>query len=214
MQTDAPLIVHDESQVEEKLQKIGLSKLEIVEVAHAAAAAKADALPVDPSGTPGTLSYINGVRTIRLILGQKNWRIVKTGNVEATVNDDLNIQLLFQNVDLACHEHKEPHSISAKGSASRRLITIGQTDLFDDTTQETIETPVHGKNPTVWIVCVSINDTSLCAEVSRPKTFRGNQFEGFHERIFVLNENSDPIIDENNSINDDIDDFDFEISRR
>jgi hypothetical protein len=87
----------------------------VTSIARKAAAAKAEALEIDPSSTPGTLAYINGVRAIRMDLLPLGWRLSRTGNVEATVNDKLGIQICFQNVDIACTE-QNPQAISGKGA--------------------------------------------------------------------------------------------------
>ena len=97
----APLIVRDTQDVETALSKIGLTREIVVEVALSAAAARADSLPVDPSSAPGMLSYIYGVRAIRMNLLKRGWRESRQGNVEATVNDEVGVQLCFQNVDAA-----------------------------------------------------------------------------------------------------------------
>ena len=69
-------------------------------------------------------AYINGVRAIRMDLLPLGWRLSRTGNVEATVNDKLGIQICFQNVDIACTE-QNPQAISGKGAGSRKLIQNG-----------------------------------------------------------------------------------------
>jgi hypothetical protein len=96
------IVVREEREVRRGLKAVGLTPLIVREVAIAAVSARAEALSVDPNGAPGLLSYIYGVRTIRLQLLPKGWRVDRSGNVEATVNDELGVQLFFQNVDRAC----------------------------------------------------------------------------------------------------------------
>ncbi|HEY9135566.1 MAG TPA: hypothetical protein VIM85_07215, partial [Pseudomonadales bacterium] len=81
------------------------------------------------------------------------------------------------------------HAISGKGSASRKLVAAGQGDLFEQ--PNLIFSSKVGSTPTVWVVCVSADDQSIRAEVSCPTSFEGAQFEGFHRRIFVLDESFD-----------------------
>jgi len=209
----APLIVRTDQDVEESLEQVALTKDIVVEVALSAAAARADTLPVDPSSAPGVMSYIHGVRAIRLKLLKAGWRMSREGNVESTVNDEQGIQLFFQNVDIACDENKIPHAISGKGPASRNLVAAGQGDLFDDASIDG-GVKVFGSTPTVWIICVSVDSVSVRAEVSCPTSFEGSQFESFHQRIFVLDENFEPTIGRNDSIDEDTDDFDVQISKK
>ncbi|KXS54736.1 MAG: hypothetical protein AWU57_867 [Marinobacter sp. T13-3] len=207
-----PIIVDDEATAEQDLAAIGLSAGLIRKVALAAAAGRAESLRVDPVSAPGQLAYIYGVRELRLGLEREGWRINRDGNVEATVNNDLGIQLFFQNVDIACSK-RTPQAISKKGKASRDLIAASQTDMFSELSDEIGEN-VHGTIPAVWIVCVSSDGQSVRAEVSCPKQFEGSQFEDFHHRIFVLNESFEPSFEPNEADSNTFDDFDVNISRK
>ena len=214
MPDNAPLIVRDPQNIETALSKIGLTREIVTNIALSAVAARADSLSVDPSSAPGMLSYIYGVRAIRMNLLKRGWRVSRQGNVESTVNDEIGIQLFFQNVDIACNHFKNPHAISGKGAASRSLVAAGQGELFGRST-DTFEADVFGRTPVVWVICVSVEGPSVRAEVSCPQIFEGVQFENFHQRIFVLDESFEPTIDRNNITTDeDADDFDVEISKK
>ena len=176
-------------QVRRELRQLGLTPETVTTIARKAAAAKAEALEIDPSSTPGTLAYIFGVRAVRTALMALGWRMSRAGNVESTVNDELGIQICFQNVDFACTD-RHPQAISGKGAGSRKLIQEGQTELFDREAPEAVD--AFGSTPTVWVVCVSTDDKKLRAEVSCPEAFEGNQFEGFSKRIWVVDEDLAP----------------------
>ncbi|KPC21749.1 Uncharacterized protein AC499_3184 [Pseudomonas amygdali pv. lachrymans] len=45
-----------------------------------------------------------------------------------------------------------------------------------------------GAFPVIWLVCVAASVDRIQVEVSRPKPFTSDQFEGFFERIFVADE--------------------------
>lgn len=195
------IVVSDAWSVGQELRALGLTLEGITDIARQAAAAKAEALAVDPCSTPGTLAYIHGVRAIRLKLIPEGWRISRSGNVESTINDDLGIQLVFQNVDLAC-DTRDPQAISGKGAGSRKLVEFGkQGELFER--HDTPATESLGVVPTVWVLCVSTEGKKLRAEVSCPDAFEGNQFEGFSKRIFVVNEDFGPNLSQNISLDDD-----------
>jgi hypothetical protein len=185
-----PVLVQADWHVRQELKALGLTPQIVAEIARASASAKAQALEVDPLSTPGTLSYIHGVRAIRTQLIPLGWRISRNGNVEATVNDDLAVQLCFQNVDVACAE-RDPQAISSKGAGSRKLILWGhQGELFERSA--VAKTQIRGAAPVVWVVCVSTSDNRLRAEVSCPLVFEGDQFDGFTKRILVLDEELGP----------------------
>lgn len=181
-----PNIVSKPREVDVALHEIGLTPEIVREVAIAAASARAEALPIDPCSAPGTKAYHEGVRQTRLKLLPLGWRISRVGNVEATVNDDLGVQILFQNVDRACTA-VDPCAISGKGPTARQLINCGQGDLFDSPRRSSKPSKL-GNAPVVWLICVSSDDDSVQAEVSCPLEFEGDQFSGFSPRIFVVND--------------------------
>lgn len=180
--------------VERELATLGLTAEFVKRVARQSRSAKMETLPIDPCNSPGTQAYIYGVRATRkALLRKKGWRMCRTGNVEATVNDKLGVQLLFQNVDLACDPTHDPESISSKGSGARQLVHSGnQGELF--ATNQPRRLGKIGVTPKVWLLCVSSDEKTLRAEVSAPKNFEGEQFAGFSKRIFVIDEKFDPQI--------------------
>lgn len=194
--------------VRQSLALLGLTEEIVREVAFAATGARASCLKVDPSGAPGSLSYFMGVRHIRLSLLPAGWVLARDGNVESTVNHELGVQLVFQNVDRACGPN-DPLAMSAKGAGSRNLVKSGQADMFDLPTRGDASV---GKSPTVWLLCVSTNGDAVCAEVSCPEVFEGNQFEGFTRRIFVVDEGLGTEPTRRGSNSDDSGDFEFDIA--
>lgn len=174
--------------VHEQLAALGMTPEIVTNIARLVAAAKAEALEVDPANSPGQRAYMMGVRATRLMLLPQGWRLSRAGGVEATVNDELGIQICYQTVDVACTE-QEPRAISGKGAGSRKLIQDGQGELF---TRDTPTSPIPlGATPKVWVICVSTESKKLRAEVSCPDAFEGEQFEGFSTRIFVVDEDLD-----------------------
>lgn len=209
-----PIVVIPVGQGESALNALGLTPEIIKNVAQAASAARADSLAVDPCSAPGTQAYIYGVRSIRLQLLPNGWRMSRAGNVESTVNDELGIQLCFQNVDQACGD-RDPEAISGKGSGSRKLIHDGrQTELFENGDRNMPKT--IGSTPTVWVICVSADDKHVRAEVSCPEIFEGEQFDGFSKRIFVVDEALDPKPrpDKKSDGEDDAAEFDVQIAKK
>lgn len=204
-----PVIVSAEWEVDQALRELGLTREIVREVASAAAAARAEALAVDPCSSAGTLSYIYGVRTIRLKLLPLGWKEAREGNVEATVNHERAVQLVFQNVHRACGED-DPEAISGKGAGSRKLINSGQFELFEKPADT-----ATGRYPLVWMICVSADDNSVRAEVSCPAAFEGNQFNGFTRRLFVVDESFEPVPNKRENSDDDSDlHFDIPVTKK
>lgn len=188
-------IIAEGPDAEMELATLGLTTEIVKKVARQSRSAKMETLPIDPCNSPGTQAYIYGVRAIRkALLRKKGWRMCRKGNLEATVNDVLGVQVLFQNVDLACNPTKDPESISGKGSGSRSRIKSGnQGELFDGNQPRRLGK--IGTTPKVWLVCISSDENSLQAEVSAPKNFEGDDFNGFSKRIFVINEKFEPQVE-------------------
>ncbi|WP_045605051.1 hypothetical protein [Burkholderia pseudomallei] len=214
------IVVSEPLDTEQELSQLGLKVSVAQKIAHAASAARASALEIDVAFTPGMLSHIYGNRQLRLELLPLGWRKGRFNNVESVINDELGIQIIFQNVDIACVPEHSPQAISGKGSGSRQLVQNGlQSELWENpvnppTDPSQLESK-RGVTPTVWMFCVSNDGKRLRAEVSKPSNFEGDQFEDFSKRIFVLDEESgtDPDISINPSSggNDDAD-FDIDVS--
>lgn len=213
------VVVCEPFNAEEELSLLGLRSSIAQKVARAASAARASALEIDVAFAPGMLSHIHGNRHLRLELLPLGWRKGRFNNVESVINDDLGIQIIFQNVDLACDPEHSPQAISGKGAGSRQLVQNGlQSELWEkpinppsDATQAN---SMRGVTPSVWIFCVSHDGKRLRAEISKPGRFEGDQFENFSKRIFVLDEESgtDPEITIRPSAGGDGDtDFDIEV---
>lgn len=199
-------------QVRQALAALGLTEEIVRGIAMAAGAARASTIDVDPAGTPGQMSYIYGVRQIRLDLLPLGWRKARFNNVESTVNDELGVQLVFQNVDVACTA-KDPEAISGKGAASRQLVANGTADMFDNAA--VFSKSKHGSTPRVWLFCFSSGPNGVSAEISCPESFEGNQFQGFSERIWVVDQDGSPSAEPRKDTGPDDDlDLDVVISRK
>ncbi|ASM77355.1 hypothetical protein VITFI_CDS1577 [Vitreoscilla filiformis] len=212
MQQQKSVVFNQDSEVRHRLRKLGLTTEIVRLIARRVAAAKAEALEIDPTNAPGMLAYIHGVRATRMeLLKVSGWRMSRAGNVESTVNDKLGIQICFQNVDAACTE-PNPQAISGKGAGSRKLIQNGlggQGELFGREAPESVD--AIGSTPTVWVVCVSTDDKKLRAEVSCPEVFQGSQFAGFSERIWVVDEDIAPTVEPVDRPEDDSDSVEHEV---
>jgi hypothetical protein len=190
------MIVSDPVDAANEIAQFGLSLAVVQKVARVASAGRASALDIDVAFAPGMLAHIQGNRQIRRELLPRGWRIGRLNNVESVINDDLGVQIVFQNVDRACELSYSPQAISGKGAGARQLVQAGlQAELFEkpvaiDSSKESSVTSQRGVIPTVWMFCVSDNGNRLRAELSKPDNFEGNQFGKFSRRIFVLDEQS------------------------
>jgi hypothetical protein len=188
------IVVTDPINAEQEMAQFGLTLPIAQKVARVASAGRASALDIDVAFAPGMFSHIYGHRQLRRELLPRGWRLGRQNNVESVVNDELGIQIVFQNVDMACDLGQSPQAISGKGAGARKLVQDGlQGELWDKPTIGTNSGQSisrYGVTPSVWMFCVSDDGNRLRAELSKPENFEGNQFGRFSKRIFVLDEES------------------------
>jgi hypothetical protein len=189
------VVISEPLNAEQELSELGMTLSIARKVARAASAGRASALDIDVAFTPGMLSHIHGNRHLRLQLLPQGWRKGRFNNVESVINDELGIQIVFQNVDMACERSHSPLAISGKGAGSRQLVQAGlQKELWENPVNPPMDanqaSSRKGVTPLVWMFCVSNDGKRLRAELSKPHNFEGDQFEEFSKRIFVLDEES------------------------
>jgi len=128
-----PIIISAPVDAEQEISQLGLKLTIAQKIARVASAARASALEIDVAFTPGMLSHIYGNRQLRLELLPLGWRKGRFNNVESVINDELGIQIVFQNVDMACVLEHSPQAISGKGAGSRQLVQDGlQGELWEN----------------------------------------------------------------------------------
>jgi hypothetical protein len=166
----------------------GLKKEELVRIAHAALIGRNDSTGIDPVNAKGILMYICGTREMRRILLPKGWRIDRTDSIEATYSEQRRIKIIYQNTDTAAETHREPKAISGKGPAAVRMVETSQFSLFPEwqDTNHTTTTVIGHDKASAWFFCVAMNGDEIVAELCCPRSVEGDQFSGFHERIFIL----------------------------
>jgi hypothetical protein len=181
----ADRIVAQDYEVGSRLDQLGLSASELIEVVHQAVAAKANFVLNQPLNAAGQLSYIYGTGALRDALRAKGWQIDRTGNIEATYDPSTGIKIVFQNADTACEDDRDPKAISDKGPAASKAVDLGQASLFPEYDIEDQEKQ-RKENAALWYLFVHINGDDVRAELSFPKRIEDGQFKGFNERIYII----------------------------
>lgn len=202
-------IFQEPEEITNKLSQFGISKEELLAVALEAASQRNNATPLQPINAPGTLSYIFGVEALRLAFMQKDgWESNRDKGIESVFNRDLNIKILFQNVDIACGK-TTPKAISEKGSGVKKLLETNPSGYLFNYMQDEDDAEA---NRNTWFFCVSSNNEEVRAELSLPHSIKNKQFSYFKERIFILSDN-DWTPTEHDDL-DDTEDFDITITRK
>ena len=174
----------EKQSTEERLQTLGLTKEGLMLVARNSLSARNEAVINHPTNAPGTLTYIEGVRSLRDIFCGNDWAIYKPDNLELIHNEELGIKIGFQNVDIACNLDSPPIARSKKGFGSVRACIGNENHSLPLSSVMDMPLPQD----------VKIHDTSVlyylmlaedgAVELSCPTIKRG-EFHLFVERIFI-----------------------------
>lgn len=178
-------IIWQDYEIGSRLDELGLTAAELIEVVKQAVAAKASYVLNFPLNAAGQLSYIYGTGGLRDVLRVKGWEIDRTGNIEATYNPTTGMKIVFQNVDSACDDSRDPKAISDKGPAATRAVDLGQESLFAEFNEDD-ERQRARDNASLWYFCVHINGDDVRAELSFPRSIEEKQFKDFNERIYII----------------------------
>ncbi len=204
-------VYKDDEDITSRLSEFGVTKDDLMKIVHAAAGGRNATVPNDPITAGGHFAYIYGTRALRDVFLAKEWKRDREHNIESVLNPKDRTKIIFQNVDHAADPSRIPKALSAKGAASERIVDFAQQSLFPEFDKEDEEKA----NASVWFFCVSVQGEHVRAELSRPYSLAGGQFNGFIERIFILQNEDWSNIDITN--NDDIlapEEFDVNITRK
>jgi hypothetical protein len=150
-------------------------------------AERSNTIDADIAGAAGTLAYLHGSRHLRLLAMSNGYQLSREKNIEASLDVKSGIMIAYQNVDVACSKFRSPKAIHGKKSGSADIIDRAQGALFPpDAIPEMVDLKsLRELNSTVWYFCVSFDEDSFSAELSLPASLKGDNFNGFFERIFI-----------------------------
>lgn len=181
----SPLIYREDWEIDARLVPFGVTRAELVEIARVVAGARADAVENDPVTAEGQFAYIFGTRATRALLRTKGWVLHRAENIESVRHAKImDWRVIYQSVDIAASLVFDPKAISGKGAGAERFIEATEPNLFP--AEEVKPSKFVPENRGAWFFCVSVNDDDVRAELSRPISIAGGNFEGFYERIFIV----------------------------
>lgn len=200
-------IIRESVEVNDRLDRLGVTRDELLDIVASAVAARNDAVDHDPSNAAGWLAYCYGIRKLRDIFCPKQWALDRSGGVESVIHPDTGTKLIYQNADCAGREDREPQPVSYKGEATKALINSVNGDLFRSW-------PAEGEalEGSVWYLLVAAEGERVTAELSCPRAVEGGRFKSYIERIFLIEPGDDEDWEKLAQPDDEIDDQDFDIS--
>jgi len=175
-------VLAEEIEILPRLEQLGLSKAALLDVVRAAAGSRRNATPFHPLSAGGQFSWIEGTAQLRRVFVPHGWEICRRDNIESIFNEALGIKVVFQNADRAGDPLSDPIAISKKGAGSARAVERGQYDLFpEDKEKEAVEITA-----VPWMLFVSVAGDDVRAELSCPIAINDQRYDGFHERILLV----------------------------
>jgi hypothetical protein len=198
-------VLAEEFEVVPRLEQLGLTKPELLDVVRAAVGARRNATPFHPLSAGGLLAWIAGTAHLRRVFTARGWEICRRDNIEAIFNSATGIKIIYQNADRAGDPLFDPVASSKKGAGAARAIELGQYELFPEVREREV---VEITAPT-WCLFVYADGQDVRAELSCPQAINDEQFDGFHERILLIQKGE---WDSPDALADDTPSIDFEVS--
>lgn len=169
-------VLKEPGDADRRLAELTLDRAGLLKVRDIALAEAANATPNHCANAAGTFSYQHGTRALRDRFIGPNWKIDRSGGVEAIFNRTLGVRVAFCNVDAACSDDHLPVPRSAKGGGAERLCEenglFGSLPHFAPTPPDTCAT---------FYLMVAGNGA---CELSCPIVAEGT-FRAFVERIYL-----------------------------
>jgi len=202
-------VLKEEIEVTTRLDTLGVTKPELVDVVRAAVGGRRDAVLYDPVSAGGQFAWIYGTRQLRAIFVPQGWEICRTDNIESVFNPKTGIKIIYQSADRAGDLVYDPLAISRKGAGSARAVEMGQGELWPELRARELSKA----NAANWYLFVYADGDDVRAELSYPMAIEGDQFHGFNERILLVGKGEWQGIDI--APNDlDLPDFDVSVTRK
>ena len=201
------ILRRDPWDVAARIAELQLTVEGLLRVRAMAVGAAADATPFHPANAAGTFSYHHGTFGLRKEFVGKIWRVERPDGVEAIINEELKVRVVFANVDVACDDDLKPRPRSRKGAGAER-VCMG--NLFGSLPEYAPAQPRDG-----WTTFYLMVDQRGAAELTQP-VVNNNTFTAWIERIYLSNGDDLDLAGRRLPLDDgDVaDDFDPEVVRK
>jgi hypothetical protein len=203
------VVLAEEFEVAPRLEQLGTTKSDLIQVIRAAVGARRNATPFHPLSAGGQLAYLAGTEHLRRVFLPQGWQLCRRDNIESIFHPEIGIKIVYQNADRAGDPIFDPLAVSRKGAGAARAVELGQYDLFPESrVQEVAELTAA-----TWYLFVFADGPDVRAELSCPVAINDEQFDQFHERILLVQkgdwDNPDPLADDAPPV-----DFEVSVSRK
>lgn len=189
-------VLAEDYEVVPRLAQLGLRRDLLLDVVRAAVGGRRSSTAFHPLSAGGLQSWIEGTAHLRRIFVPQGWEISRRDNIESIFHSEYGIKVVFQNAERAGDRLFDPVAVSRKGAGSARAIELGQFELWP----EIREKEVAEVTAPTWVLFVFADGDDVRAELSCPMAINEDQFDGFHERILLVEkdgwDSTEPYIEE------------------
>ena len=175
-------VLAEDHEVVPRLEQLGLRRDLLLDVVQAAVGARRSSTGFHPLSAGGQLSYIEGTGHLRRVFLPHGWEICRRDNIESIFHPELGLKVVFQNAERAGDRLFDPIAVSKKGAGSARAIELGQLDFWPEET-ERAAAEITAKT---WVLFTFADGEDVRAELSCPVAINENHYDGFHERILII----------------------------
>lgn len=190
------VVLAEDYEVVPRLAQLGLRRDLLLDVVRAAVGGRRSSTGFHPLSAGGLLSWIEGTAHMRRVFVPQGWDVCRRDNIESIFHAEYGIKVVFQNAERAGDPLFDPIAVSRKGAGSARAIELGQGELWPELRDKEV---AEVTAPT-WVLFVFAAGDDVRAELSCPMAINDDHFDGFHERIILVEkggwDSSEPFIDE------------------
>lgn len=211
-------IFFEQAGCDQRLNELGWSRNELLEVVFASVAARSSATLNDPLGTAGWLAWQQGVRRLREVGITKGWTRIDLDRIPYIYNASSQVKITVANTDEGTGMPSSlPQNRSKKGAATERLVEINQftfSRLLEESENPEGAETTEAIESEAWYLCIFSEDDVVRAELSCPVECTGGYLSSFRERIILLGDEGSSPIKRIDPVSDGGEDFSVEVTRK
>jgi len=187
-------------EVRNRLEQLGVTKEQLLEVVAAAVGGRNNCTSFDPRSAPGWSSWREGNRRLREILIPLGigWELDETDGIPSVIHRERKMKITMCNTDAGTGlKDYHPQQTSKKGAATEEIVSVNQSlfgEVMDSALLQNIVPLSRMNQPgflACWYLCVYCDGDEVRAELSCPIVCEDGYFKDFHERIFLTLDEDD-----------------------
>lgn len=202
---------------DERLNRLGTSREDWIEVVKACVAGRSGSTDNDAASAGGYLAWLLGTRRMREIFRAKELEKESLNGIEAVTNHKRKTRFAVVNTDVGTADRdRSPKNRTCKGPASERVVDLNnQYELGLCAPDGKVLTREDaGDGYVLWYLCVFDDGNTVRAELSSPVEFKSGFFKKFSERIFIIGPDEWDAIILSEPDDEADDDYDIDVSRK